>query len=341
MTDDRALIARLLGPSEPELSCEGCFEALDRYVEAQLAGDDADRLVPGMAAHLRRLPRVQGRPRQPRRMAEDHMTGDGLAAAALADLSTAWPPTTPRQAPGPRPPGRVRWPPRSSRWSRRSSCAGSPPTRRRSAPAASGRRACGSRTGARRPRRRRLHPGARRPRPARRARARRAAARSAGGRRGAAAGDRPGRRRGDAAGRRGGGRGPRWRAGRGRGGGGARRGSRPGRRPARGDQPRRPPEDPRLAEAGDLARGAASDLDRTRTSPGPEGAGAAVDPADRAVRARAPRRARADGVRGRRPDRGRGVARRRARTHRRRLRGRRLDRRAVRRGGRRRPSAAA
>ena len=44
----------------------------------------------------------------------------------------------------------------------------------------------------------------------------------AGGRRGAAAGDRPGRRRGDAAGRRGGGRGPRWRAGRGRGGGRAR-----------------------------------------------------------------------------------------------------------------------
>ena len=74
---------------------------------------------------------------------------------------------------------------------------------------------------------------------------------------------------------------------------------------------------------------------------GQEGAGAAADPADRAVRARAPRRARADGVRGRRPDRRRGVARRRARTHRRRLRGRRLDRRAVRRGGRRRASAAA
>jgi hypothetical protein len=56
MTDDRILVARLLGPSEPELSCEACFEELDRYVEAQLAGDDADRLVPGMAAHLQGCP---------------------------------------------------------------------------------------------------------------------------------------------------------------------------------------------------------------------------------------------------------------------------------------------
>jgi hypothetical protein len=56
MTDDRALIARLLGPSEPELSCDRCFEELDRYVEAQLAGADADRLVPGMAAHLEGCP---------------------------------------------------------------------------------------------------------------------------------------------------------------------------------------------------------------------------------------------------------------------------------------------
>jgi len=56
MTDDRELIARLLGPREPELSCEGCFEELDRYVEAQLAGADADRLVPGMAAHLQGCP---------------------------------------------------------------------------------------------------------------------------------------------------------------------------------------------------------------------------------------------------------------------------------------------
>ncbi len=48
----RALLQRLLGPSEPELSCEQCFEQLDRYVEFELAGADAERLVAGMRAHL-------------------------------------------------------------------------------------------------------------------------------------------------------------------------------------------------------------------------------------------------------------------------------------------------
>src|SRR6476469_9924018 len=42
----------LLGPSGPELTCEQCFEQLDRYVEEELAGSDAERAVPGMRAHL-------------------------------------------------------------------------------------------------------------------------------------------------------------------------------------------------------------------------------------------------------------------------------------------------
>ena len=46
------LIGRLLGPTDPELSCEACFEELDRYVELELAGDDAEAQVPGMRAHL-------------------------------------------------------------------------------------------------------------------------------------------------------------------------------------------------------------------------------------------------------------------------------------------------
>ena len=46
------LIGRLLGPGEPELSCEECFEQLDRFVELELAGADADLAVPGMRAHL-------------------------------------------------------------------------------------------------------------------------------------------------------------------------------------------------------------------------------------------------------------------------------------------------
>jgi hypothetical protein len=45
-------IDRLLGPDEPEVSCEVCFERLDEYVELELAGADADATIPGMAAHL-------------------------------------------------------------------------------------------------------------------------------------------------------------------------------------------------------------------------------------------------------------------------------------------------
>lgn len=46
------LLARLLGPGAPELSCEQCFERLDGYVELVLAGRDPDQRVPGMRAHL-------------------------------------------------------------------------------------------------------------------------------------------------------------------------------------------------------------------------------------------------------------------------------------------------
>jgi predicted anti-sigma-YlaC factor YlaD len=54
MTDD--LIARLLGPPGPEVTCETCFEELDRYVELELAGKDAEAAVPGMRAHLQGCP---------------------------------------------------------------------------------------------------------------------------------------------------------------------------------------------------------------------------------------------------------------------------------------------
>jgi hypothetical protein len=55
MTDDR-LIQSLLGPEGPELTCEECFEELDRYVELEVAGEDADQAVPGMQAHLTGCP---------------------------------------------------------------------------------------------------------------------------------------------------------------------------------------------------------------------------------------------------------------------------------------------
>ena len=57
MTDDpRETIDKLLGPAGPEVSCERCFEELDRYVDLELAGADAEAAVPGMAAHLEGCP---------------------------------------------------------------------------------------------------------------------------------------------------------------------------------------------------------------------------------------------------------------------------------------------
>lgn len=49
-------LGRLLGPGEPELGCDECFEQLDRYVELELSGHDADVAVPGLRAHLAGCP---------------------------------------------------------------------------------------------------------------------------------------------------------------------------------------------------------------------------------------------------------------------------------------------
>jgi hypothetical protein len=58
MTDQSAqrLVTALLGPTGPELTCERCFELLDVYVEHELAGENADRLVVGMREHLQGCP---------------------------------------------------------------------------------------------------------------------------------------------------------------------------------------------------------------------------------------------------------------------------------------------
>ena len=53
-------LGRLLGPAGPELTCDECFEHLDRYVELELAGRDADANVPGMRAHLEGCPACEG-----------------------------------------------------------------------------------------------------------------------------------------------------------------------------------------------------------------------------------------------------------------------------------------
>ena len=65
------LVRRLLGPAEPEVSCEQCFELLDRYVDLELAGEDADARLPGMRAHLEGCPACH----------EDHESLRALAGA--------------------------------------------------------------------------------------------------------------------------------------------------------------------------------------------------------------------------------------------------------------------
>ena len=55
-TDPKHTLSRLVGPAGPEVGCDACFDELDRYVDATLAGRDADLAVPGMRAHLHGCP---------------------------------------------------------------------------------------------------------------------------------------------------------------------------------------------------------------------------------------------------------------------------------------------
>ena len=45
-------LGRLLGPADPEVSCDVCFQEIDRYVDLEVAGEDADAAIPGLRAHL-------------------------------------------------------------------------------------------------------------------------------------------------------------------------------------------------------------------------------------------------------------------------------------------------
>jgi hypothetical protein len=49
-------LGRLLGPAEAEVGCDVCFDELDRYVELEVAGGDADAEIPGLRAHLAGCP---------------------------------------------------------------------------------------------------------------------------------------------------------------------------------------------------------------------------------------------------------------------------------------------
>jgi hypothetical protein len=75
MTDaDRDRLARLLGPAGPELTCEECFEHLDRYVEVERERGPgaAEAAIPGMGAHLVGCPAC----------AEDHASLQALLDAS-------------------------------------------------------------------------------------------------------------------------------------------------------------------------------------------------------------------------------------------------------------------
>lgn len=73
------VLARLLGPGRPELTCEQCFDELDRYVEFEVAGSDADTEIPGMKAHLEGCPAC----------AEDYESLKDLVTASRPPAETA------------------------------------------------------------------------------------------------------------------------------------------------------------------------------------------------------------------------------------------------------------
>ena len=60
-----AVVSRLLGPAGPELSCERCFQELDRYVELVVAGEDAEARDRRDAGPPGGLPRLRGGLREP------------------------------------------------------------------------------------------------------------------------------------------------------------------------------------------------------------------------------------------------------------------------------------
>jgi hypothetical protein len=50
-------VERILGPvDEHGMDCDDCFAALDRYVELEHAGRDAEAQIPGIATHLAACP---------------------------------------------------------------------------------------------------------------------------------------------------------------------------------------------------------------------------------------------------------------------------------------------
>jgi anti-sigma factor RsiW len=73
--DLQQTLGRLLGPAEAEVDCDTCFDQLDRYVELEVKGADADAAIPGLRAHLAGCPAC----------AEEHESLRALVAAERTD----------------------------------------------------------------------------------------------------------------------------------------------------------------------------------------------------------------------------------------------------------------
>ena len=73
------VLRRLLGPGRQEVTCDVCFDELDRYVELELDGADAEAAVPGMRAHLQGCPAC----------AEEHQSLTALLAGDRPDQDGA------------------------------------------------------------------------------------------------------------------------------------------------------------------------------------------------------------------------------------------------------------
>ncbi len=56
MLEPSERLRRVLGPAEPELTCDQCFDQLDRYVELRAGGGDPESSMPRLRAHLEGCP---------------------------------------------------------------------------------------------------------------------------------------------------------------------------------------------------------------------------------------------------------------------------------------------
>jgi hypothetical protein len=54
--DFKRMLERLLGPAKAEIGCDECFEQLDRFVDLQVTGHDADAALPVLRTHLHGCP---------------------------------------------------------------------------------------------------------------------------------------------------------------------------------------------------------------------------------------------------------------------------------------------